>query len=103
MLRIVKFAHPLSKGVPAKRVVKALPNAVQRLSTDIKRNPDEKDSAKPKAEPPVLEYWERLEICKECPRGSLHINGYPTKCEECGCLIQAKAMFPIFHCPIGKW
>ena len=51
----------------------------------------------------AIEIWDRLDICKECPRGSLPVGGYPTKCDECGCLIQVKAMFPIFHCPIGKW
>ncbi len=53
--------------------------------------------------PPRLEFWERLEICQSCPKGSKHVKGFPTVCTECGCLIQAKAMFDVFHCPIGKW
>ena len=84
-------------------LVRTIPFSIRNLTTNVKKVPCDKE-AKPKVElAPALEYWERLEICKECPKGSHPIQGYPTKCEECGCLIQAKAMFPIFHCPIGKW
>lgn len=50
-----------------------------------------------------MEPWDRLEVCKQCAHGKNHVKGYPTLCSECGCLIQAKVMFPVFHCPIGKW
>ena len=51
----------------------------------------------------AIEIWDRLEICKSCDNGKVYVNDYPTLCAACGCLIQAKAMFPALHCPIHKW
>jgi hypothetical protein len=43
--------------------------------------------------------YERLEICKNCPR--LFKPTYT--CRECGCFMQIKARIPSQKCPLGKW
>mmetsp|Transcript_44345 Transcript_44345/g.70963 ORF Transcript_44345/g.70963 Transcript_44345/m.70963 type:complete len:111 (+) Transcript_44345:153-485(+) len=51
----------------------------------------------------VIEFEQRLMICKGCEHSMDIVRGFPTICRECGCSIQAKAFFESLHCPIGKW
>jgi len=48
--------------------------------------------------PDLTLYQNRIRICDECEHKSkIGI------CKKCGCVLAAKARFPVFHCPIGKW
>lgn len=56
-------------------------------------------------------YRERLKICSNCPTLKRWHDGVPLgadvgaldRCSDCGCFMTAKAFFPIFECPQGKW
>lgn len=42
---------------------------------------------------------ERLEICKSCP----HYYARISKCNQCGCIVDYKAMIMSSKCPLDKW
>ena len=44
-------------------------------------------------------YWQRIEICKSCPR----CDQTQKRCLECGCFIPMKAKLVVEACPLGKW
>ncbi len=48
---------------------------------------------------PAHVYEQRINICSKCP----HFNHSKWQCNECGCLIKAKARFVAAVCPIAKW
>ena len=42
---------------------------------------------------------ERLEICSECE----HLEKQYYVCNQCGCFLKGKTMFPWTKCPLDKW
>lgn len=42
---------------------------------------------------------ERMRICQECDS----YNATTTQCNECGCFMKAKTMWPTSRCPLNKW
>ncbi|KAH9252979.1 hypothetical protein BASA81_009135 [Batrachochytrium salamandrivorans] len=75
----------------------------KRFSSSSARRPPPPLPPSPSPPPKAVEFWDRLAICKTCPKAAEIIKGFPTICTECGCPVQSKAMFPIFHCPLNKW
>jgi hypothetical protein len=42
---------------------------------------------------------ERMEICESCE----HFNKTLVQCNECGCFLKAKTIWPNSKCPLNKW